>query len=535
MKPKIKLYDTTLRDGAQTEGVSFSIQDKLKITELLDEIGMHYIEGGWPGSNPKDTEYFKIMKKKKLHNARLVAFGSTKRATIPVGKDPNIKALIEAGTEQVNIFCKGWDFHVKEVLKISLEQNLELAYDSMHYLKQYVPDVALGIEHFFDGYKANPEYVLKIIRTAEEAGAFWVGGADTNGGCLPDEIASIITEVRKQFDIFRSIHLHNDMGLAVVNTMRAAECGARVLHGTINGLGERCGMTDFCTLIPNLKLKMGIDCISDEQLKRLRKVSIIVAEACNMKVPKYAPYVGTNAFFHKAGVHVDAILKNPRTYHHIEPELVGNKYYTAISELSGKDNILFLAKEYGIKVEKTEPKVTELLHHIKEQENIGFQYEGAEESCYLLFKKYLENHRSHIKVKKFSFTMVKGEEEKEVFEEGISSQTEANVILEIDGSVEKITVNHDRGPIAALRKAVLEGVEKHYLNFGELMVTDFKTHVLDYTETGYINRVRVFLEISDLSSGKKLHTVGASRDIYTAFLEALLDGIEYKMLKGGSI
>ncbi|MHA2181820.1 MAG: homocitrate synthase/isopropylmalate synthase family protein, partial [Promethearchaeota archaeon] len=433
----------------------------------------------------------------------------------------------------VNIFCKGWDFHVKEVLKISLEQNLELAYDSIQYLKRYVPDVALGVEHFFDGYKANPEYILKIIRTAEEAGAFWVGGADTNGGCLPDEIARIITEVRKQSDILRSIHLHNDMGLAVVNTMKAAECGARVLHGTINGLGERCGMADFCTLIPNLKLKMGIDCISDEKLKRLRNVSLIVAEACNMKVSKYTPYVGKNAFFHKAGVHVNAILKNPSTYHHIEPELVGNKYYTAISELSGKDNVLSLAKEYGINIEKTDPKVTELLNHIKERENIGLQYEGAEESSYLLFRKYLENYRTHFKVKKFSFTMVKGEEEKEIFEEGISSQTEANVILEIDGKVEEITASHDTGTLGALRKAVLEGGKKYYPNLGGLIVADFKTHVLDYNETGYINKVRVFLEISDMNSGEKFHTVGVSIDIYTAFLEALLDGIEYKILKVG--
>lgn len=533
MKPKIKLYDTTLRDGAQTEGVSFSIQDKLKITELLDEFGMHYIEGGWPGSNPKDSEYFKIMKKKKLHYARLVAFGSTRRTNIPVEKDLNLKALIEAETEHVNIFCKGWDFHVKEVLRISLEENLELVYDSVQYLKRYVPIVTLGIEHFFDGYKANPEYVLKIIKTAQEAGAFWVGTADTTGGCLIDEIARILTEVRKQFDIVKTIHIHQDSGLAVANTMKAIECGITVIHGTINGLGERCGMTDFCTLIPNLKLKMGIDCISDEKLKRLRNVSLIVAEACNMKVPKYAPYVGKNAFFHKAGVHVDAMLKNPRTYNHIEPELVGNKNYTAISELSGKDNVLFLAKEYGIKIEKTDPKVTELLNHIKERENIGFQYEGAEESCYLLFKKYLENYRIHFKVKKFSFNMVKGEEEKEVFEEGISSQTEANVILEIDGKVEEITANHDTGTLGALRKAVLEGGKKHYLNLGELIVTDFKTHVLDYTETGYINKVRVFLEITDMNSGKKFHTVGASLDIYTAFLEALLDGIEYKILKGG--
>jgi len=530
MKPKIKLYDTTLRDGAQTEGVSFSIQDKLKITKLLDEIGIHYIEGGWPGVNPKDTEYFKIMKKKRPKNAVLVAFGSTRRAKVPVEKDPNIRALIEAGVGHVNIFCKGWDFHVKEALRIGLEENLELIHDSVQYLKRYVPRVTLGIEHFFDGYKANPEYVLKVIKTAKDAGTFWIGTADTNGGCLPDEIARILTEARKKFNIVKAIHIHQDTGLAIAGTMKAIECGITVLHGTINGLGERCGMTDFCTLIPNLKLKMGIDCISNDQLRRLKEASIIVAEACNMGAPGRSPYVGRKAFFHKAGMHVDAMLKNPGTYCHIEPGLVGNKYTTAISELSGRANILFLARKCGIEIERDDPRITRLLHYIKERENFGFQYEGARISQYMLLKRGLENYQNHFKIEAFDFELKKGEEGRDPFDENTVPQVRVNAKLKIDGKAEEISLTDKRGPIAALRKAVLKAVEKYYPGFEKIKVSDFNIRVLDYTKEGFINKLRVFLEITDSNTNAKWNTVGASHDIYTAFLAAFLDAVEYNIL-----
>lgn len=531
----IKLYDVTLRDGAQTEGIAFSINDKVRIIKLLDEIGMSFIEGGWPGSNPKDTELYQIMRKEKLHNAVLVAFGSTRRAGNRPEEDPTLKALIESGAQQVNIFAKGWDFHVTEALKISLEENLELIYDSITYLKKYVPHVTLGVEHCFDGYKANPDYVKKIIKTAASAGPRWISLADTNGGCMPEEIGRIIADLRKESELVQSVHIHQDAGLALANTIKAIETGITVVHGTINGIGERCGMTDFCTLIPDLKLKLGIDCISDNQLRRLKEVATVVADCGGFEVPKYSPYVGKNAFFHKGGVHVDAVLKNPRTYNHIEPELVGNTYTTSVSELSGRANILFLASEYGIKIEKDDPRIVELLNFIKKQEGFGFQYDGAGASRFILFKKFLENYRLHIKIEDFTFSMKKTRKETDdsALEETVVPEIQANVKMTIGGKLEEISVTHKRGPIAALGLAVNQGLGRHYGNISErIKIKDFKIRVLDYTyEGGNIHKLRVLLGTTDLKTGEVFYTVGASHDIYSAFLKAYIDGLEYMLIK----
>jgi len=533
MKPESKLIlsDTTLRDGAQTEGVSFSVQDKIKIIHLLDELGMGIIEGGWPGSNPKDSELFKIMKGKKLKNAKFTAFGSTRKASNPVEKDLNIKALIEAETEQVNIFCKGWDFHVKDILGITLEQNLELVYDSVEYLKRYVPSVSIGLEHFYDGYKSNPEYIFKLAKTAEKAGASWVGTADTNGGCLPEEIGKIFKEAHNRAPIIKSVHIHQDSGLAVAGTLKAIEGGATVIHGTINGLGERCGMADFCTLIPLLKLKYGIDVVTDEQLKRMKEISIIVAEACNMDVPKWSPFVGQNAFYHKGGVHVQAVLKNPKAYNHIDPEIVGNEYTTAVSELSGRANVLFLAKKYGIKVKKEDESVAKLLAFIKEREKHGFHYEVANASRLLLFKKFLTDYKSDIKVKSFSINMAQSDTDN-----GDPAKVEAKIAMEINGVNEEISVTNDRGPLSALGNAIIIGVKKHYPEFGKISTNDIKIRVLEYTETG-IGKLRVLLQMTNEETGEKFTTVNASRNIETSFLGAFIDGIEYKLIsnqkKGG--
>lgn len=532
---EIYLYDTTLRDGAQTRGVSFSLQDKLKVTELLDEIGIHFIEGGWPGSNPKDTEFFQIMKNKKLKNATLVAFGSTRRASHKPEDDPVLKALVEAETKQVSIFCKGWDFHVKEALKISLEQNLELIYDSIQYLKRYAPRVALGVEHFYDGFKANPEYVLKIIKAAVDAGAVYVGTADTNGGCLPDEIASILTEVKKHYDIDYSIHAHNDCGLALINTMKAVECGAKYVHGTINGIGERCGMADLCVLIPNLKLKMGIDCISDESLKRLKEVSTVVAELSNFSPSQYTPYVGANAFYHKAGVHMDAMMKNVKAYDHIEPELVGNTYTTAVSELSGRANIIFLAKRWGIDISKDDPKIPELLNFVKSQEEFGFQFEGAEASQFILFKQRLQGFMNPIEVDEFNFSMKKAEPGKSALDESITPKVEVHVQMKVQGQPEEVTLTQGKGPLEALGVAIREGVDRHYRGIAQsVQTTDIKIRVLDYVQKTSIHKLRIWLQLMDLESGEVFNTVGASHDIYTAFIKAYRDGLCYKILKSYS-
>ncbi len=534
MGSTIKLYDVTLRDGAQTEGVSFSVRDKVRILKLLDDLGMSYIEGGWPGANPKDTELFEIMKREKLKNAILVAFGSTCRGNQKAEESMILRNLIEAQTQHVNIFAKGWDFHVKEALRISLEENLDIIYDSVSYLKKHVPSVALGVEHFFDGYKANPDYVKKIIKTAQEAGADWVSAADTNGGCLVEELGSIITEVRKEYEIMKSVHIHQDSGLAVAATLKAIDCGVTIVHGTINGIGERCGMTDFCTLIPNLKFKKGIDVISDEQLKKLREVAHVVAESGGFKVQKFAPYVGQSAFYHKGGVHVDAVLKNPRTYNHIEPERVGNKYTTAVSELSGKANILLLAAKYGIQVDKADPRISELLTYIKDQENHGFQYDGAAATRYLLFKQFLENYQTKIRVESFDFHMKKTRSEiyNNVLDERASPEIEATISICVADNCEIITVTNKKGPLAALAQAVKEGLNKKYDNLlDSIRIIDLNIRVLDYTYDGKdIHKMRLLLGAKDLDTDEIYYTVGASHDIYTAFLKALIDAIEYKIL-----
>ncbi len=535
MGSNIKLYDVTLRDGAQTEGISFSVNNKVRILKLLDELGVSYIEGGWPGANPKDTELFEIMKKEKLQNAILVAFGSTCRANQKAEESPILRHLIEAKTPHVNIFAKGWDFHVKEALKISLDQNLDLVYDSIIYLKKYVPSVSLGVEHFFDGYKTNPEYVRKIIQTAQEAGADWVSAADTNGGCLIEEVGDIVTEIRKEYDILKSIHVHQDSGLAVAATMKAIDCGITIVHGTINGIGERCGMTDFCSLIPNLKFKKGIDVVSDEQLKKLKELAIVVAECGGFKVQRFAPYVGESAFYHKGGVHVDAVLKNPRTYNHIEPERVGNQYTTAVSELSGKANILLLAEKYGIKVEKGDPRITELLNYIKDQESYGFQYDGAGATRFLLFKQFLEGYETKIRIESFDFHMKKTRSEKfnSVLDERASPEIEATIRICVADSCEEVTVTNKKGPLAALAQAVKKALNKKFDNLlDHIKIMDLNIRVLDYTHQGQdIHKMRLVLGIRDQECDVVYYTVGASHDIYTAFLKALIDGVEYKIIK----
>jgi len=532
---KIKLYDVTLREGSQAEGVYFSIKDKLKIIHLLDEIGMDYIEGGWPGTNPKDTDLYNIMKGEKLDNAVLVAFGMTRRVDNKVEDDPFLEALIKTEVEHVNIFAKGWDFHVREVLKITLEQNLELVYDSIQYLKRYIPNVSLGIEHFFDGYKANPEYIVRLIKVAEDAGAIWVGAVDTNGGCLPDEVYRILTETRKISKLVRAVHIHQDSGLAIAATMKAIECGADILHGTINGIGERCGITDFCTLIPNLQFKMGINCISGVQVKRLREIAYIVAECGGFDVYKYSPYVGESAFSHKGGIHVDAVLKNPMTYNHIVPEWVGNKYTTTVSELSGKANIFYWASRYGINIDKNDLRIVNLLNYIKKQERKGLRFDEADASRFILFKYFIDNYKPNIKVKDFSLSINKEwrgdlthlEEEKEIIDMNIFLR------LIINKEIEEISVICKTNPFMILSRIVKEIVGKYYKDLVDyIKIIGFKIQKSDYFyEHSDSQRVSLVLKAVDLSLNETYCTIGISYDIYSAFLKAFIDVFEYKILK----
>jgi 2-isopropylmalate synthase len=388
----VKIYDTTLRDGSQAEDIAFSLEDKVRIAQKLDEFGIHYIEGGWPGSNPKDLQFFREVKKIPLSQARIVAFGSTCRADTLPEKDSNIQALIEAGTEVVTIFGKSWDIHPLEALNITLEQNLEIIHQSVRHLKKKVSEVIYDAEHFFDGYKNNPSYALRTLQSAQEAKADWIVLCDTNGGTLPDEIQSTIDEVKKKISTPLGIHVHNDSEMAVANTIVAVKKGIRLVQGTINGYGERCGNANLCSIIPNLKLKMGIDCITDAQLKKITEVSRFVSELANLPHYKYLPYVGESAFAHKGGVHVSAIRKSDVTYEHVPPEKVGNHQRVLISDLSGESNILYKAAEFKIDIESKDPKVREILDNLKKLENQGFQFEGAEGSFEILIKKALGSH-----------------------------------------------------------------------------------------------------------------------------------------------
>ncbi|MEK7828398.1 MAG: citramalate synthase, partial [Deltaproteobacteria bacterium] len=336
----LKLYDTTLRDGTQAEDINFSVEDKVRIAQKLDELGIHYIEGGWPGSNPRDIQFFKEMKSVKLVSARLVAFGSTRRAGTKAKDDANIKALLKAGSGAITLFGKSWDLHVKEALKITLDENIEIIYDSLAYLKERVEELFYDAEHFFDGYKANPEYALKTLKAAQEGGADCIVLCDTNGGTLPDELVEIFRDVKRHINAPLGVHAHNDSETAVANSILAVKEGAVQVHGTINGFGERCGNANLCSIIPNLKLKMGIDCIDSEQLRRIRETARFVYEMANLPHNKHQAYVGDSAFAHKAGVHVSAVLRKAETYEHIKPELVGNHQRVLISDLSGRANIL---------------------------------------------------------------------------------------------------------------------------------------------------------------------------------------------------
>jgi 2-isopropylmalate synthase len=384
---RIEIYDTTLRDGAQTEGISFSVEDKIRISEKLAELGIHYIEGGWPGSNPRDLEYFRKVKKLKLGTSRIVAFGSTHRPKHKVSDDAMFKSLLEADVRLITIFGKSWDFHVREALKISLQENLDIIYNSVAYLKKHVETVFFDAEHFFDGYKDNPKYALKCLMAAQDAGAACIIPCDTNGGSLPGDIQMIFDAICKVIQTPLGIHAHNDSDCAVANSVVAVVHGASQVQGTMNGLGERCGNANICSVIPDLQVKLGMQCIRPEQLKRLRDVARFVNEIANMRHFKRQPFVGDSAFAHKAGIHVSAIRKRPETYEHIRPELVGTSQRVLISDLAGKSNILRKAEEFGIHLDPDSPQIQDIITTLKDLENEGFQFEAAEASFELLMKR----------------------------------------------------------------------------------------------------------------------------------------------------
>jgi len=516
----IKIYDTTLRDGSQAEDIAFSVEDKVRIAQKLDELGIHYIEGGWPGSNPKDIQFFQEIKKVPLFYAKIVAFGSTCRAGAPPETDPNLQALIEADTEVVTIFGKSWDIHPLEALNISLDENLEIIHQSVRFLKARVSEVIFDAEHFFDGFKNNPRYALSTLKAAQDAKTDWIVLCDTNGGTFPDEVQSIIHKVRKEITVPLGIHVHNDTDMAVANTIVAVRKGIALVQGTINGYGERCGNANLCSIIPNLKLKMGIDCITDDQLKKITNVSRFVSELANLPHHKYLPYVGDSAFAHKGGVHVSAIRKSNITYEHVQPQRVGNRQRVLISDLSGESNILYKAAEYKIDFESKDPKVRAILNDLKRLENQGFQFEGAEGSFEILIKKALGQHKKFFELIGFRVIVEKRREEDPPL-------SEATIMVRVGDRVEH-TAAVGNGPVNALDNAIRKALEKFYPELREVKLMDYKVRILS-SKDGTAAQTRVLIESGDGTS--RWGTVGVSENIIQASWQALVDSIDYKLLK----
>ncbi len=525
MKPIVHLYDTTLRDGAQAEDVNFSVEDMVRVARKLAEFGVHYIEGGWPGSNPRDVEFFREMRRVKLKKAKLVAFGATRRANLSAPNDPSLKALVASGVSAATIFGKTWDFHVHKALKTTPEENLRMIGDSVTFLKKHMDEVFYDAEHFFDGYKANPEYALATLMAAETAGADCLVLCDTNGGTLPYELERIITDIKTRISSPFGIHAHNDADMAVANSLSAIRLGALQVHGTVNGYGERCGTANLCSIIPSLKLKMGIDCISDSNLEKLRAVSRYVDELANLPHRKRQPYTGDSAFAHKAGVHVDAVAKHPLTYEHIVPERVGNRRRILVSDMAGKSNILQKAGELGISLTKESPELTTILRKVKELENEGYEFEGAEGSLELLMLRAGHNYESVFNMfDRIDYRILT--EKRKVDPHPVS---EATVTVEVGGNIEH-TAAWGNGPVNALDKALRKVLPKYFPGRGleNVRLLDYKVRVLTAAE-GTAARVRVLIESGD---GKnKWGTVGVSENVIEASWQALVDSIEYKLLR----
>ncbi|MFV1951930.1 MAG: citramalate synthase [Nitrospinota bacterium] len=515
---EIKIYDTTLRDGCQAEDISFLVEDKIRISHKLDELGIHYIEGGWPGSNPKDISFFKEITKSPLFRAKIVAFGSTRKSGNPVRDDPNIRAILESKAEVATIFGKTWDLHVRDALKISMEENLELIYDSLAYLKSNLSEVIFDAEHFFDGFKRNPEYAMKTLKKAEDAGADCIVLCDTNGGTMPHEMVSIFEKIKKDIKTPLGIHTHNDAEMAVANTIMAVISGAEQVHGTINGYGERCGNANLCSVIPNIKLKLGLNCITDQQMSKLREVSYFVNELANLKHWRHQPYVGESAFAHKGGIHVDAVRKNPETYEHIRPELIGNRQRILVSDLSGKSNILYKAEEYGIDLGSKDTATRRIVELLKDLENDGFQFEGAEGSFELLMKEAVGKRKKFFDLQGFRVIVEKRKED----EEPISEAT----IKILVGNELEITAAEGNGPVNALDNALRKALEKFYPALKDVSLVDFKVRILDERK-GTEAKIRVLIESGDKE--QRWGTVGVSQNIIQASWQALVDSIEFKL------
>lgn len=516
----VLLYDTTLRDGCQAEDISFTLEDKLRIAEKLEEMGIDYIEGGYPGSNPRDADFFKQVKKLKLKHAKIASFGTTRKFGAKPSQDINLKVLLAAQTPVVTLVGKTWDLHVRDDLRISQKANLEIIADSIAYMKKRVDEVIFDAEHFFDGFRANPEYALECLKAAEEGGADWIVLCETNGGRLPADVRDALAQVRRVITTPIGIHCHNDGELAVANTLAAVEGGATQVQGTINGFGERCGNVNLISVIANLQLKIGKKCVTPAQLKKLREVSQLFYELANIHPNKRQAFVGDSAFAHKGGLHVSGVLKNRETYEHIDPELVGNRQRVLVSDLSGRSNIVYKGKEYGIDLTEHNDAVREILRRTKELEGRGYEFQAAEASFELLIQEALGKKRKNFNL--IGFRVI--DEKRKEDEAPIS---EATIMVQVDGVVEHAAAMGN-GPVNALDQALRRALTKFYPALEQVQLLDYKVRVLSSGEgTGAV--VRVLIESGD---GKaRWGTVGVSHNVIEASWQALVDSIDYKLYK----
>lgn len=517
---KVIVLDSTLRDGAQAQGISYTVEDKLKIVKRLDSLGVSYIEAGNPGSNPKDLEFFERVAHLKLENAKLIAFGSTRRVGIAVEEDSNVLSLLKAGTSAVVIFGKSWDFQVTDILKTTLDENIRMIFDTIKYFKKTGREVVYDAEHFFDGYAANPEYAVCTLKAAADAGADSLCLCDTKGGFLPMDIYNITQEMVRQFRIPIGVHCHNDNGMAVAGTIMAVQAGATQVQGTINGLGERCGNANLCTIIPNLQLLMGYSCIPEGSMQKMTAVARSISEISNVIHDERSPYVGRAAFAHKAGMHADAVTKNASAYEMIDPEVVGNQRIFLMSEVAGRSAVLNLVKKIEPALTKDSEETRRILEKLKEMEHEGYQYEGAESSFELIVMKVLGKYHPFFELKDFKVI---------VSEPAAVNERNSTAMIKVKvGDQEEITAAEGDGPVNALDNAVRKALVRFYPCISEMKLTDYKVRVLDST-SATAAKVRVLIESTD--GNEVWTTIGVSADIIEASWKALVDSIEYKLGK----
>ncbi|MBX6377967.1 MAG: citramalate synthase [Clostridia bacterium] len=515
---RVWLYDTTLRDGAQGAGVSFTLKDKLRVAERLDAFGIDYIEGGWPGSNPKDLEFFRQARNLRFSRAKLAAFGSTRRPGTRVQSDPNVRALLDAGTPVVTVFGKSWDLHVTQALETTLDENLAMIEETVRYLKERVDEVVYDAEHFFDGFRHNPDYALRTLQAAEAGGADWIVLCDTNGGTLTPDLAAAVEAVRRVIRTPLGIHTHDDSGLAVANALEAVRLGARQVQGTVNGYGERCGNANLCTVIPNLQLKMGIPCVPEESLAGLTGLAYFVSELANAGLHPSLPYVGAHAFAHKGGVHVSAILKDVRTYEHIDPALVGNRRDVVVSELSGQSNIVYKARE-GLLGDLDRPQARALVEKVKQLEFDGYHFDVAEASFELLARKSLQELLPPFELEGFRVIVERRGDRR--------AYAEATVKVRVGDRTYHTAAEGD-GPVNALDNALRKALEGAFPAIKRMKLVDYRVRVLD-GQAGTASKVRVVIETQD--DEDRWSTIGVSENIIEASWQALVDSLEYGLLR----